>query len=110
MSNSQHQDSTAIEPGLKVTVEGKTYLANAGDVLGREGTVAKDVFYFIKTVSRIHVKISKQEGRWFITVPKSVNNSTKLDGVEVVRDVPQKIVGTRILKMSESCVVTLEAD
>lgn len=108
MPDSLH-DSTTIEPGLKVTVEGKTYLAHHGDILGREGTVAKDVFYFIKTVSRIHVKILKQEGHWFVVVPKAVSNSTKLDGVEVPRDEPQKVLGTRILKMSESCVVTLEA-
>ncbi|WP_309380899.1 hypothetical protein [Cerasicoccus frondis] len=108
---SEHSsDSTTIEPGLKVTVEGKTYLAHHGDVLGREGSIAKDVFYFIKTVSRVHVKILKQEGFWFITVPRAVSNSTKLDGVEVPRDVPQKINGTRILKMSDSCVVTLESE
>ncbi|WP_309398597.1 hypothetical protein [Cerasicoccus maritimus] len=103
-------DSTTIEPGLKVTVEGKTYLAHSGDILGREGTVAKNVFYFIKTVSRVHVKILKQEGFWFIVVPAAVSNSTKLDGVEVPRDEPQKINGTRILKMSDGCVVTLEAE
>lgn len=101
-------DSTTIEPGLKVTVEGKTYLAHHGDILGREGNVAKDVFYFHKAVSRVHAKITKQEGHWFITVPKAVSNSTKLDGVEVERDVPQKILATRILKMSDQCVVTLE--
>lgn len=103
-------DSTTIEPGLKVTVEGKTYLAHHGDILGREGTVAKDVFYFIKTVSRVHAKITKAEGYWFITVPQAVTNSTKLDGIEIPRDEPQRISGTRILKMSENCVVTLEAD
>lgn len=102
-------DPTTIEPGLKVTVEGKTYLAHHGDILGREGSVAKDIFYFIKTVSRVHAKITKAEGYWFITVPQAVTNSTKLDGVEVPRDTPQKINGTRILKMSDQCVVTLEA-
>jgi len=109
MSDSSN-DSTSIEPGLKVTVEGKTHIAHHGDVLGREGTIAKDVFYFIKTVSRVHVKITKAEGRWFITVPRAVTNSTKLDGVEIDRDVPQRISGTRILKMSDNCVVTLEAE
>lgn len=108
MPSVPESDSTTIEPGLKVILQGKTYIAHHGDILGREGSIAKDVFYFIDTVSRQHVLISKSEGRWYITIPKAVNNSTKLDGVEVDRDVPQLIVGTRILKMSEACVVTLE--
>ncbi|MGE9297070.1 MAG: FHA domain-containing protein [Puniceicoccales bacterium] len=109
MIEDQHTNSTAIEPGLKITVQGNTYISNDGDILGREGTVAKDVFYFINTVSRRHALVSKREGYWYITVPKSVNNSTMLDGVEIERDVPQRINGTRILKMSEGCVVTLQA-
>jgi len=108
MTDDSATNATAIEPGLKITVQGNTYVAHDGDILGREGTVAKDVFYFINTVSRRHAIVSKREGYWHITVPKSVNNSTMLDGVEVERDTPQKINGTRILKMSENCVVTLE--
>ncbi|MEO0797270.1 MAG: FHA domain-containing protein [Verrucomicrobiota bacterium] len=108
MSDDHLTDSTTIEPGLKVSVQGKTYIAHDGDVLGREGTIAQDVLHFINTVSRRHAVISKREGFWFLTVPKSVNNSTMLDGIEVERDVPQKINGTRILKMSEACVVTLQ--
>ncbi|WOO40583.1 hypothetical protein [Rubellicoccus peritrichatus] len=107
MSEEQFTNSTTIEPGLKVTIQGTTYIARDGDVLGREGTVATEELGSINTVSRRHAVVSKREGFWFITIPKSVNNSTKLDGMEVERDAPQKINGTRILKMSESCVVTL---
>ena len=103
--NPFNSEKTHIEAGVKVLVEGKAYTARHGSIIGREGTVAADYFSKFNTVSRAHVKFSKQGGRWFITVPASVANSTMLDGVEAKRDTPLPIVGEHILKLSEACVV-----
>ncbi len=101
-------DSTTIEPGLKITVEGLTYIAHDGDVIGRKGNIAKHYFEEIPTVSRVHVRISKKEARWYVTVPAAVNNNTTLDGVEIPRDEPQLVSGPRILKLASDCVVHLD--
>ena len=100
--------TTIIEGGLKITIDGKTFVANPGDVLGREGTVGGNCFLKYETVSRRHVEISKNTGRWFITVPASVTNSTQLDEVELPRGQPVPLCGKHTLKMSKTCVVTLE--
>lgn len=107
--NPLNSEKTRIEAGVKVLVDGRTYIARHGSVIGREGTVAPEYFAKFGTVSRVHVKFSKQGGRWFITVPAAVANSTMLDGIEVKRDVPTALLGEHILKVSDSCVVRLQA-
>jgi hypothetical protein len=99
---------THIEPGVKIIIDDRTYTGRHNSVLGREGTIAVDYFEKFSTVSRRHAKITKDGGRWFITVPASVANSTMLDGIEVKRDQPYPIVGEHILKLSEQVVVRLK--
>ena len=101
-------ESTSIEPGLKVTVEGLTYWANDGDVIGREGNIASHYFEDIPTISRIHVRVHKKEGRWYISVPSAVSNSTMLDGTEVNREELQLVNGPRVLKLAADCIVHLD--
>ena len=96
---------TDIEPGVKLIIGDRTYTARHNTVLGREGTVAIEFFDKFTTVSRRHAKITKDGGRWFITVPASVANSTMLDGVEMKRDQPYPLVGEHVLKMSDKCVL-----
>ena len=100
---------TEIESGLKVTIDGRTFVAKPGDLLGREGTLGVDCFIRHATISRRHVEISKKAGRWFVTVPESVANSTMLDNMEVVRGKPCLLTGKHILRLSKACVVVLEA-
>ena len=100
--------STKIEAGLRVTINGKSYLAHSGDILGRDGTLAVDQFLGHAAVSRRHVEITMNAGRWFITVPTSVANSTRLDGIEVNRGQRYPLLGKHILKLSASCIVSLE--
>ena len=100
---------TDITPGLKVLIEGKTYLARHGTVLGREGTIAKSYFERFSSISRVHAKVSKTGGRWYITIPAAVANSTMLDGVEAKRDTPLPLMGTQVLKLSDECIVHLQA-
>jgi hypothetical protein len=96
---------THIEPGVKVIIEDRTYTARHNSVLGREGTIAQNYFEQFSTVSRVHARFTKDGGRWFITVPASVANSTMLDGSEMKRDHPYQLLGEHILKMSDQCVV-----
>lgn len=101
-------DKTTVEPGLQLIVGDDVYIVHDGDVIGREGTIAQAFFSQIKTVSRRHAEISKREGRWFVTIPASVANSTMVDGVEAKRDTPMMLAGEHVLKMSEGCVVRLK--
>jgi hypothetical protein len=99
---------TDIESGVKVVIDNHTYTARHKSVLGREGTIATSYFDKFTSVSRVHAKFTKEGGRWFITVPAAVANSTMLDGVEMKRDQPYPIVGEHVLKMSEQVVVRLK--
>jgi hypothetical protein len=99
---------TNIEPGVQVIIEDRPYIARHKSLLGREGTIAANYFEKFSAVSRVHAKITKDGGRWFITVPAAVANSTMLDGVEMKRDQPYPLLGEHVLKMSEQCVVRLK--
>ena len=97
-----------IEPGVKVIIGERTYMARHDTVLGREGTLAIEFFDKFLAVSRRHAKITRDGDRWFVTVPASVVNSTMLDGVEMKRDQPYPIMGEHVLKMSDQCIVKLK--
>jgi hypothetical protein len=99
---------TDITPGLKVVIGGHTYTARHGTVLGREGTLAQSYFEKFSTISRTHAKITKAGGRWFVTVPGAVANSTMLDGMEAKRDTALPLVGEHVLKLSDDCVIRLQ--
>ena len=106
--NPESAPKTEIEPGVKLIIGERTYTARHNTVLGREGTLAIEYFDKFTTVSRRHAKITKDGGRWYVTVPASVANSTMFDGMEMKRDQPYAIVGEHVLKMSEQCVVRLK--
>jgi hypothetical protein len=99
---------TDIEPGVSVIIDDRTYTARHNTVLGREGTLAIGYFDKFTTVSRKHAKITKDGGRWFVTVPAAVANSTMFDGAEMKRDQPYPIVGEHVLKLSDQVVVRLK--
>jgi len=104
----EHAPKTEVTPGLKVLIGGRTYTARHGTVIGREGTVAQDYFEKFSTISRVHAKITKVGGRWFVTVPAGVANSTLLDGMEAKRDTALPLLGEHILKLSDECVIRLQ--
>ena len=99
---------TEVTPGLKILFGGRTYIARHGTVLGREGTVAREVFEKFSTISRVHAKITKAGGCWYVTVPAAVANSTLLDGMEAKRDTPLPLLGEHILKLSDDCIIRLK--
>jgi hypothetical protein len=79
-----------------------------GDVLGREGTVARPYFSGIGTVSRKHAGLAHREGCWFVTVSPGVQNITQLDGREIPRGVAQPLCREHVLKLSTQCEVRLK--
>jgi hypothetical protein len=106
--NPEGAPKTQVESGVKVIIGDRTYTARHNTVLGREGTLAIEYFDKFTAVSRRHAKITKDGGRWFVTVPAAVSNSTMFDGMEMKRDQPYPIMGEHVLKMSDQCVVRLK--
>ena len=82
-----HSRKKRLEAGDFNLYEGdKRHPCRPGDIIGREGDVAKSYFKQIKTVSRKHVRIDMQKGKWgVIKLPDAVN-LTKIDGKEMTRE------------------------
>ena len=101
-------DATQIESSSVVIIAGRSYPISDGAVLGREGTIARSELAELATVSRRHAIFTKREGKWYVTVPSSVANSTRLDGVEIRRDAPQLLLGRHVLALSQQAVARIE--
>jgi len=99
---------TIPEAAINVIIDDRIYRARNGSVLGREGTLAKEYFAKFETISRVHAKITKAAGSWYVTIPSSVINSTLIDGMEAKRDVPHPVRGERVLKLADNCVIRLK--
>jgi hypothetical protein len=93
---------------LLLIVGEETFECKHGDILGREGTVARPFFSAIGTVSRKHAGLSEREGAWFVTVSPAVQNITQLDGREIPRGVGQALSGDHLLRLSTQCEVRLK--
>lgn len=92
---------------LILVVGEQSFECKDGDILGREGSVACQVFASLGTVSRQHVRVNFRDGRWFVTVPSNVQNITQLDGRDLKREEPCLLNGEHRLKMSTKCEVRL---
>ena len=97
---------TLRESRLYLVVGAMQYECREGDVLGREGTIASQVFNSVKTVSRRHVSISKQNGQWRIAALPGAVNKTLLDGHDLSA-VGAALTGGHTLRMSSQCEVKL---
>jgi hypothetical protein len=93
---------------LLLLVGGQSFECRDGDILGREGSVAREAFASIETVSRRHVMLSRKENGWFIVVQNDVRNLSQLDGRDMSRGVAHPLTGAHILKMSSRCEVKLK--
>lgn len=69
---------------LTVEIEGHTWPLKPGDVIGRFGTVGGDVLAGHDALSRRHLQITQDGGRWCITLMPGVRNITTLDGKPLV--------------------------
>ncbi|PTX99464.1 hypothetical protein DB346_16625 [Verrucomicrobia bacterium LW23] len=97
----------APAPRLELVIGNKSFECHDGDVLGRAGTLASDLFAPFGTVSRQHASIVLQGNRWFVVPSPSVHNATRLDGVELRRGEPTALTGEHVLGMSSKCEVKL---
>jgi hypothetical protein len=84
-----------------------------GDVLGRAGTVACQIFSGIGTVSGRHVSVSIRSGEWWLTnlqlqPGKSVKNATIVDGRELAIGDSVRLSKDTMLQMSTKCTVRLQ--
>ena len=97
---------TMRESRLYLVAGATQHECHEGDVLGREGTIASQVFNSIKTVSRRHVSISKQNGQWRVAALPGVANKTLLDGHDLSA-AGAALAGDHTLRMSSQCEVKL---
>jgi hypothetical protein len=99
-------DVTLRENRLYLVVGTAQHECHEGDILGREGTLENHVFSALKTVSRRHVRISKQGGQWHLAPLPGVVNKTLLDG-RALPAAGSALTAEHTLTMSSQCEVKL---
>lgn len=72
---------------LFLHVNGQSWPCRAGDVLGRQGTVAVDVLRTVEGLSRKHLTIESHEGLWCLVALPESRNQTWLNGEPMERGV-----------------------
>ena len=95
---------------LLLIVGSSAFECKSGDVLGRSGTLACNLFSGIPTVSAQHVALECQGGQWrVINLPlqagKAAKNITVLDGRELEIGASASLTGEHVLKISTRCEV-----
>jgi hypothetical protein len=105
-------ETLSLMPAKKLflSIDGHKYECHAGDVVGREGTVAKDYFATVGTVSRRHLSFAWHDDRWFVVALAGVKNLTQLDGREMPRGVEEPLSGEHRLRLSTLCEVRLSVE
>ena len=98
--------SSVVQPILQIVVGSKTYDCKDGDILGREGTVASQIFAGLQTVSRKHVLLVFKDGHWQM-VSLADKNKTRLDGKDIPKGIPQTLSGEHRLEISTKCLIQL---
>lgn len=73
-------ESQRSERRPSLLVLGRNYDLRNGDILGRQGTVAADIFSSDKAVSRKHAMVSFGNGRASVTNLASTGNPLKVNG------------------------------
>src|SRR3954471_17941991 len=65
---------------LEVQVLGRMLECRDGDVIGRSGTVAPDLFADLPEFANRHLIIGKDDRAWFFHIPENVKAPVMLDG------------------------------
>jgi len=99
---------------LLLVVGSNTFECKSGDVLGRNGTLANQVFSGIPTISGHHVALELRGEQWFlVNLPlqagKTEKNITMLDGREIPLGESVPLTCDHVLKISSRCEVKLRA-
>lgn len=99
--------STETGPRLLLVVGARSFECRNGDILGRQGTIASEVFLGIDTVSRQHVLLTFQNGQWSLTVLS--DKLTLLDGQNLRKGSAIRLdAGEHSLGLSSRCEVWLK--
>ena len=101
--------SAGVGPRLLLLVGEHCFECRSGDILGRQGTIASEVFLGVDTVSRQHVLVAFHEGQWSLTVLS--DKVTQLDGHTLAKGRVVSIdAGEHSLKLSTRCEVRLSVE
>lgn len=73
-------------------LNGQRWPCHPGDVIGREGTVARDALRSVDVLSRRHLAIDYRDGQWQLTALPDSRNETYLDGASMIRGHPYPLV------------------
>ena len=97
---------------LMIVIGNQQFECKSGDVLGRTGTVACQIFSGITTVSGRHVSVQIDSGEWSLTnLPlqpgKLTKNITAVNGRELPIGDSVRLSEVTTLQMSSKCTVTL---
>jgi hypothetical protein len=109
------QQVTMLEPTppkLWLVVGSQSFECKSGDVLGRTGTVACQVFAGIPTVSARHVALELRDRVWhMVNLPtqpgRPGKNITQIDGREVPIGSAVALTTEHVLRLSTRCEVHL---
>ncbi|HSI83403.1 MAG TPA: FHA domain-containing protein [Candidatus Methylacidiphilales bacterium] len=107
LAKSAAAHASGAPPRLQLLIGNKNFDCHDGDILGRAGTLASDLFAPFGTVSRQHASIILQGNRWYIVPSPSGHNATRLDGQELRRGEPTPLTGEHTLGLSTKCEVKL---
>ena len=104
-----HSKKKRLEAGIFNLYEGdKRHPCRPGHIIGREGDVAKSYFKQIKTVSRKHVRIDMQKGKWGVIKLPGAVNLTEIDGKEMIPEVFNPLDnGEHCLRISTRCEIRI---
>ena len=72
---------------LFIHVHGQRWPCRAGDIVGRQGTVAVEALKPVEVLSRKHLSIESREGLWCLVALPESRNDTFLEGAPMQRGV-----------------------
>lgn len=73
---------------LKLEIDGQSWPLQHGDVIGRLGTVGGDALRQYDVLSRKHLLVEQDSGRWTLTLLPKVRNETLCNGVPMTTATP----------------------
>ncbi|MDB6135065.1 MAG: response regulator receiver modulated serine phosphatase [Verrucomicrobiales bacterium] len=84
---------------LFLHVNGQRWPCRAGDILGRQGTVAIEVLRPVDVLSRRHLSIQSIDGVWCLVALPESRNDTWIDGVPMRRGQPYPLTPMQLLQV-----------
>lgn len=106
-SSEEESDKTiVIKESIVLLGDGFSIIVKDGDIVGRQGAGAEQLRKF-KTVSRKHIKVYKQDDRWFIEDLDSTNG-TYLNGELITPHEKYEIKNGDIINLSSQVALKVK--